>query len=86
MKRFSISAALLILPLAAAAHDGMHGPGSEYDANEDGALSVDEYKSYLKESKQDESKAATRFAALDSNKDGELSSAEFARGLPKAAK
>ncbi len=76
--------ASIVLSAAAAgvsAHEGMHGPGSEYDADESGSLSVEEYRAYLKESKQDVATATTRFASLDTNKDGKMSSAEFARGL-----
>ena len=77
---------LALAAMAAHAHEGMHGPGSEYDADASGTLSVEEYKAYLKESKQDVTAAAARFAALDTNKDGKLSSAEFARGLPAKTK
>lgn len=67
------------------AHEGMHGPGSEYDADGSGALSLSEYTTYLKETKQDVSKAAARFAAIDANKDGEISSGEFMRGRANEA-
>jgi hypothetical protein len=85
MKKMLACVALCAIAAAALAHEGMHGPGAEYDKDGSGALSVAEYKAYLKQTKQDESKAATQFAALDSDKDGELSSAEFARGqAPKS--
>jgi hypothetical protein len=73
--------ASLLAAVAAHAHEGMHGPGSEYDADASEALSLAEYIVYLKQTKQDTSKAASRFAALDANKDSALSSAEFIRGL-----
>jgi hypothetical protein len=81
MKALVAAATLSALSVGALAHEGMHGPGSEYDADESGALSVKEYTTYLKDTKQDSSKAAVQFAELDKDKDGELSSAEFARGL-----
>lgn len=84
MKTVVVTVVLALAATAVHAHEGMHGPGSEYDEDEDGSLSLEEYKSYLKISKQDESKAAEMFAALDSNKDGRLSSPEFARGLRPA--
>jgi hypothetical protein len=80
MKTLIASLVLAMAAGSAAAHEGMHGPGSEYDADESGSLSVSEYTAYLKATKQDVSQAAARFAALDTNKDGKLSSAEFSRG------
>ena len=68
---------------SASAHDGMHGPGGEYDADQDGELSLLEYTDYLKTTKQDVSKAAALFAMLDTNKSGSLSDAEFIIGLQK---
>lgn len=87
MKQVNGKNAVLLLTLtltavSAYSHEGMHGPGAEYDADGDESLSLGEYTAYLKESKQDVSKAASLFAALDTNSDGKLSSAEFARGLP----
>lgn len=67
----------------ASAHEGMHGPGAEFDSDEDGELSLDEYTSYLKSSKQDVAGAGERFAKLDKDKNGALSSSEFILGLPK---
>jgi hypothetical protein len=87
MKKMAMLSMVLALGVTAAyAHEGMHGPGSEYDADANGSLSVEEYKAYLKEARQDVSTAAAKFAALDTNKDGKLSSAEFARGQPAKAK
>jgi hypothetical protein len=80
MKALTIAAALSAISVGVMAHEGMHGPGSEYDADQSGDLSVKEYTAYLKQAKQDVSKAAAQFAALDKDKDGALSSAEFARG------
>ncbi|MEO6184861.1 MAG: hypothetical protein ABIP38_04250 [Steroidobacteraceae bacterium] len=86
MKQIHMNGALLLMALtfgaaAAYAHEGMHGPGGKYDQDEDASLSLAEYTAYLKDNKQDLSKAASRFAALDTNKDGKLNSAEFIRGL-----
>jgi Ca2+-binding EF-hand superfamily protein len=80
MKALVVAVVISVLAVGASAHEGMHGPGSDYDADQSGALSIDEYKLYLKDSKQDVAKAAAQFAALDKNKDGMLSSAEFASG------
>jgi hypothetical protein len=81
MKAVIAAVALAACSMGVSAHEGMHGPGSEFDTDEDGGLSVKEYTAYLKEAKQDVSKAAASFAALDTNKDKKLSSAEFLRGL-----
>lgn len=67
----------------ALAHQGMHGPGAEFDADEDGGLSIEEYTEYLRSTQQDVADAAAKFAKLDRNNNGSLSSAEFIRGLPK---
>jgi hypothetical protein len=80
------SAAMLLASLPVLAHEGMHGPGSEYDADDSGALSSKEYAAYLAQTKQDVKQAEARFKALDTNKDGQLSSAEFIKGLPKDTK
>ena len=80
MRKLMSLVALSSFAMCAVAHEGMHGPGSEHDADGSGGLSVKEYTAYLKGAKQDDSKAAAQFAALDTNKDGELSSAEFMRG------
>jgi hypothetical protein len=80
MKAFAAMVALSAISMGVMAHEGMHGPGSQYDADGSGGLSVKEYTAYLKETKQDVSRAAAQFAAQDTNKDGVMSSAEFARG------
>jgi len=85
MIRFYPAAILTLIVGTAFAHEGMHGPGAEYDADESGELSLGEYTAYLKASKQDVAAAATKFAELDRNKNGSLSSSEFILGLPKAA-
>jgi hypothetical protein len=77
----SIATALLAVCASAMAHEGMHGPGAEYDVDESGAISPDEYKTYLAATKQDAAKAEARFKELDRNQDGKLSSAEFIRGI-----
>jgi hypothetical protein len=80
-----IPAAVLALVVGSAyAHKGMHGPGSEFDADESGDLSLTEYTAYLQSTKQDVAAAAEKFAKLDRDKSGSLSSAEFILGLPKA--
>jgi hypothetical protein len=80
-----LSACVLASVLGSAyAHDGMHGPGAKYDADESGELSLTEYTAYLTATKQDVSAAAEKFAALDSNKNGSLSGKEFIVGMPKA--
>jgi hypothetical protein len=86
MKRTFTSIALSVLATTAVAHDGMHGPGSKFDVDENGGLSLQEYTAYLKDNKQDVSRAAAMFAALDTNKDGLLSSAEFIKGLARNKK
>ena len=81
-----ISAAILTLAVGSAyAHKGMHGPGAEFDADHSGELSLHEYTAYLKSVNEDVSSAADKFAKLDSDKNGSLSSAEFLKGQPKEA-
>jgi hypothetical protein len=82
-----ISAAILTLAVGSAyAHKGMHGPGAEFDADESGELSLQEYTAYLKSVNEDVASAADKFAKLDRDKNGTLSSAEFLIGQPKDAK
>lgn len=87
MKMFRvISAAFLTLVVGSAfAHAGMHGPGAKFDEDGSEDLSLAEYTEYLKSEKQDVSQAAERFAKLDLDKNGALSSAEFIAGLAKAS-
>jgi hypothetical protein len=85
MNRFRnvIATVLLLAALPAAAHEGMHGPGARFDADGSGGLSLEEFRAWLADSAQDTSQAQARFKALDADGDGELSSAEFLRGLTK---
>ncbi|MET0291289.1 MAG: hypothetical protein ABW136_02925 [Steroidobacteraceae bacterium] len=76
-------ASLIVAP--AFAHDGMHGPGGEFDADEDGVLSLEEFEAYLKDSGGDLKTAKAQFKALDTNEDGGVSQGELARGARKAA-
>ena len=79
-----LSAAILTLVVGSAyAHKGMHGPAAEFDADESGELSLEEYTAYLKSANQDVTAAAAQFAKLDSDKNGSLSSAEFLKGAHK---
>ena len=83
MIRF-FSATLLTLVVGSAfAHKGMHGPAAEFDADESGELSLEEYTAYLKSANQDVAAAADKFAKLDSDKNGSLSSAELLKGAAK---
>lgn len=54
---------------------------SRKDANSDGSLSLEEYKTGLKPEVAD--KADKRFKKIDTNGDGKLSFDEFKAGLPK---
>lgn len=83
MTRIIPAAALMLVVGSAYAHEGMHGPGAKFDKDESGELSLAEYTEYLKSNKQDTAAAADRFAQLDKNKNGSLSSAEFIVGLSK---
>lgn len=79
-----LSACFVVSAVGSAyAHEGMHGPGAKFDADESGELSLTEYTAYLTATKQDVSTAAEKFAALDSNKNGSLSGKEFIVGMPK---
>lgn len=83
MKMFRVIAAA-VLTLAAGsvfAHKGMHGPGAKFDVDGSEDLSLAEYTEYLKSEKQDVTKAADKFAKLDQDQNGALSSAEFLAGL-----
>lgn len=73
--------ALMFFAGFAVAHEGMHGPGAKFDVDGSEDLSLAEYTEYLKSTKQDVVAAADKFAKLDRNKDGALSSAEFLAGL-----
>jgi hypothetical protein len=81
--RFVCTAVLTLLVSSAYAHKGMHGPGAEFDADGSEDLSLTEFTAYLKSTKQDVAAAAEKFAKLDRDKNGALSSAEFIAGLPK---
>jgi len=87
MKMIQVLSACVLASVigSACAHDGMHGPGAKFDADESGELSLAEYTAYLTATKQDAGAAAEKFAALDSDKNGSLSSKEFIVGMPKAA-
>ena len=79
-----LSAAILTLAVGSAyAHKGMHGPAAEFDADESGELSLEEYTAYLKSVNEDVRTAADKFAKLDSDKSSSLSSAEFLKGVHK---
>jgi EF hand len=81
----SVSATILVLGASIAfAHEGMHGPGAEFDTDRNGVLSVAEFTSYLKASSQSVANVASRFAETDLNKDGSLSSVELRRAVSKA--
>lgn len=79
------AAALTLVVGLAYAHEGMHGPGAKFDADGSKDLSLWEYTEYLKATKQDVAAAADKFAKLDRDKNGALSSAEFIAGLAKQA-
>jgi len=54
---------------------------SRKDANSDGSLTLDEYKTGMKDKQLE--KADKRFKKSDSNGDGKLSFDEFKAGMPK---
>ena len=83
MVRIVSVAALTLVVGSAYAHKGMHGPAAQFDVDGSADLSLSEYTEYLKSTNQDVSTAAARFAKLDSDKNGALSSAEFLAGQPK---
>jgi Ca2+-binding EF-hand superfamily protein len=81
---------LTVLALAAAESVALAAPGkvadpqkifTKKDANSDGSLTLDEYKSGMKD-KQVEN-ADKRFKKIDTNGDGKLSFDEFKAGMPK---
>jgi len=81
---------LTVLALAATESVALAAPGkavdpqkifTKKDANSDGSLTLDEYKSGMK-NKQLEN-ADKRFKKIDSNGDGTLSFDEFKAGMPK---
>ena len=51
------------------------------DANSDGSLSLEEYKSGMKDRQLEN--AEKRFKKIDTNSDGKLSFEEFKAGMPK---
>ncbi|MEJ1963065.1 MAG: EF-hand domain-containing protein [Gammaproteobacteria bacterium] len=79
--RFVPALILAVFSCAAFAHDGPHGPAAEFDADEDGKISLSEYTTYLKSIKRDTTAAVEQFATLDRDKSGFLSDAEFITGL-----
>lgn len=85
MKMFRVlhAAALTFVVGLAYAHEGMHGPGAKFDKDGSEDLSLEEYTEYLKSTNQDMAAAADKFAKLDRDKNGALSSAEFIAGLSK---
>jgi hypothetical protein len=85
MIRVIPAAILMLFAGSVYAHKGMHGPGAEFDADESGELSLTEYTAYLKSTGQDVAAAADKFAKLDRNKNGSLSSAELIATMPKTS-
>lgn len=80
----AVVAALLGLATPAVAADKVPDPEkifSRKDADSDGFLSLDEYKSGLKEKALEN--ADRRFKKIDTNSDGKLSKDEFKAGFPK---
>lgn len=65
-------------------HVGMHGPGTEFDTDGNGKLSVQECTAQLKATQQPVTSIAARFTATDVNAYGSLSSAESNRALFKS--
>jgi len=81
---------LTVFALAATASVAHAAPGKEVDpqkiftkkdANSDGFLTLDEYKSGLKEKALEN--ADKRFKKIDTDGDGKLSFDEFKAGMPK---
>ncbi|MEO8313313.1 MAG: EF-hand domain-containing protein [Pseudomonadota bacterium] len=73
----------LAFVLPALAHDGMHGPAASFDKDGNGTLSLMEYTAYLQATNEDVLQAQVKFAALDTNGDGKLSSGEIMRSGSK---
>lgn len=81
-----VSAAILTVVVGSAyAHKDMDGLVPAFDADRSGELSFEEYKTYLKSVNEDVSAAADRFAKLDTDESGTLSSAEFLKGQPETS-
>jgi hypothetical protein len=81
---------LTVLTIAAAESVTLAAPGkapdpqklfSRKDANSDGFLSLDEYKTGMKDKQLE--KADKRFKKIDGNGDGKVSFDEFKAGMPK---
>ncbi len=83
MKRSILVAMTALAVTVAFAHDGMHGPGAQFDTDVDGSISLAEYTVYLKVTQQDDSAAQAMFAKADTDKSGNLSAAEFILSMPK---
>ena len=80
----AIVAACLGLAAPAAAADKVPDPEkifSRKDADSDGFLSLEEYKTGLKDKALEN--ADRRFKKIDTNSDGKLSKDEFKAGFPK---
>ena len=74
---------LLALPAgaAAAAAAAGEGPVEWRQGEQDGSLSLEEYKSGMKDRQLEN--AEKRFKRIDTNSDGKLSFEEFKAGMPK---
>ena len=81
---------LTLLALAATESVALAAPGkpvdpqkafSRKDANSDGSLTLDEYKTGMKDKQLE--KADKRFKKIDTNGDGKVSFDEFKAGMPK---
>ena len=64
------------------AHDGLHGPIVQYDVDRNNQLSLSEYTAYIEATDgQTKTEAESAFTALDTDRSGYLSNAEFIRSL-----